>query len=223
MAWLQSIYLHDWRVIISYSWSHLQSLLKDHWEDLPKSRGCRNAHNFCCKLRLDITHSTTDWNKQNRRKHNNSWLTALPFDMDNTGCHVPPSQRSDISSKHLKYYRDDYLVFDHYTSFTQMLWLSHICHWQAFPNMFLIPQHLRIFQNIHHHQHGDHRILANGMRIWHLECHYCLTAVLGRRPWPNHPRHSLRTCLHHLLLDTHQPHTMTVIWRSSIWTFCSCT
>ena len=56
-----------------------------------------------------------------------------------------------------------------------------------------------------------------------LECCYCLTSVLGRRPRPDHPRYSLRTCLHHLLLDTHQPHTMTTIWRSFIWTFCSCT
>ena len=93
----------------------------------------------------------------------------------------------------------------------------------SFPNMFLIPRCLRIFQNIHHCQHGDCRLLANGMRIWHLECHNCLTSVLGRRPWPDHPRHSLRTCLHHLLLDTHQPHTMTTFWRSFIWTFCSCT
>ena len=28
---------------------HLQSLLKDHWVNHPKSRGCRNAHNFCHK------------------------------------------------------------------------------------------------------------------------------------------------------------------------------
>ena len=116
------------------------------------------------RLRLDTTHGTTDWNKQNRRMHDNSWLMTLPFDVDNTGCHVPPFQRSDISSKHLKYYQDDYLVFDHYTSFTEMLSLSYLCHWQAFPNMFLIPWHLRIFQNIHHHQHGDCRILANGMQ-----------------------------------------------------------
>ena len=139
---------------------------------------------------------------------------TLPFDVDNTGCHTPPFQRSDVSSKHLKYYQDDYLVFNHYTSFTQMLLLSYIYIYMSltsFPNMFLIPQHLRIFQNIHHHQHGDCRILANGMRIWHLECHYCLTSVLGRRPQPNHPRHSLRMCLHPLLLDFNQPHPMPVI------------
>ena len=29
--------------------SHLQSPFKDHWVNLPKSRGHRNAHNFCCK------------------------------------------------------------------------------------------------------------------------------------------------------------------------------
>ena len=31
------------------SQSHLQSLFKDHWLNHPKSRGCRNVHNFCCK------------------------------------------------------------------------------------------------------------------------------------------------------------------------------
>ena len=52
---------------------------------------------------------------------------TLPFDVDDTSCHhVPPPQRSDISSKHLKYYRDDYLVLNNYTSFTQMLSLIYI-------------------------------------------------------------------------------------------------
>ena len=32
---------------------------------------------------------------------------------------------------------------------------------------------------------------------------------MGRRSRPDDPQHSLRTCLHHLLLDTHKPHTMT--------------
>ena len=61
------------------------------------------------------------------------------------------------------------------------------------------------------------------MRIWHLECCYCLTSILGRRSWPNYPRCSLRTCLHHLLLDTHQPHTMSATWICFIWMFCYCT
>ena len=78
------------------------------------------------RLRLDTTHGTTDWNEQNRRMHDNSWLTTLPFDVDDTGCHAPPSQRSDISSKHLKYYQVDYLVPNNYTSFTQMLSLLYI-------------------------------------------------------------------------------------------------
>ena len=92
----------------------------------------------------------------------------------------------------------------------------------SFTNMFLIPWHLRIFQHIHHHQHGDCRLLADAMRIWHLECCHCLTSVLGRRPWPDHPRYSFRVCLHPFLLDFNQPHPMPVIWRSIIWTFCSC-
>ena len=100
--------------------------------------------------------------------HDNSWLTTLPFDVDDTGCHTPPSQRSDISSKLWKYYQVDYLVPNNYTSFTQMLSLLYIYVTAKFPNMFLIPQHLRIFQHIDQHQHGDHRILANAWEygIW---------------------------------------------------------
>ena len=78
------------------------------------------------RLRLDTTHGITDWNDQNRWKQDNSWLTTLPFDVDDTGCHMPPSQRSDVSSKHLKYYQDDNLVLNNYTSFTQMLSLLYI-------------------------------------------------------------------------------------------------
>ena len=127
------------------------------------------------RLRLDTTYSTTDWNEQNRRKQDNSWLTTLPFDVDDTDHHTPPPQGSDISSKHLKYYWDDYLVLNNYTSFTQMLSLTYIYIYiyislHHSPNMFLIPHHLRIFQHIEQYQHGNCRILANGMRIWHLEC-----------------------------------------------------
>ena len=166
------------------------------------------------RLRLDTNHDTTDWNEQNRRMHDNSLLTTLPFNVDNTGCHMPPFQRSghifktpEILPRWLPCFRSLYII--HTDAFT-------------FLNMFLIPWHLRIFQNIHHHQHGDCRILADGMGIWHLEHHYHLTSVLGRRPQPDHPRCSLRMCLHPLLLDFNQPHPMPVIWRSFIWMFCSC-
>ena len=103
-------------------------------------------------------------------------------------------------------------MFNHYTSFIQMLLLSYIyMSLTSFPNIFLIPRHLRIFQNINQHQHGDCRILADGMKIWHLECHFCFTSVLGRRPRPDHPRCSLRTCLQPLLLDFNQPHSTPLI------------
>ena len=92
-----------------------------------------------------------------------------------------------------------------------------------FTNMFLIPQQLSILQKFHHRHHGNCRILANGMWIWHLECCYCLPSVLGRRSQPSYPGYSFRMCLHHLLLDAHQPHTMTTTWRCSIWMFHYCT
>ena len=115
------------------------------------------------RLRLDTTYSMTDWNEQNRRKQDNSWLMTLPFDVDDTGCHVPPPQRSDVSSKHLKYYWDDYLVLNNYTSFTQMLSPPYICHCIIFPNMFLTPRHLRIFQHIAQH----HTWRPQNIGQWH--------------------------------------------------------
>ena len=51
---------------------------------------------------------------------------TLPFDVDDTDCHVLPFQRSDVASKHLKNYQDNYLVFNNHTSFTQMLSLLYI-------------------------------------------------------------------------------------------------
>ena len=93
---------------------------------------------------------------------------------------------------------------------------------QYFPNMFFIPKYLRIFQHLTQYQHGNCRILANGMRIWHLECHHCITSILGRRPRPSHPRCSLWKCLQPFLLDFNQPHPIPVIWRNFIWMFRSC-
>ena len=136
---------------------------------------------------------------------------------------MPPVPRSDISSKHLKYYRDDYLVLNNYTSFTQMLSLLYIyLSLQYFLNMFFIPWHLRFSQQITQHQHGNCRILADGTRIWHLECCHCITSILGRRPRPSHPRHSFWMHLQPFLLDFNQPHPTPVIWRSFIWMFRSC-
>ena len=102
-----------------------------------------------------------------------------------------------------------------------MLSLIYICHCNIFPNMFLIPRHLRIFQHIEQYQHGDCGILADGIRIWHLECCYCITPVLDRRPRPSYPSCSFRAYLHSFLLDSNQSHPMPVIWRNFIWMFRS--
>ena len=136
---------------------------------------------------------------------------------------MPPPQRSDISSKHLKYYQDDYLVLHHYMSFTQMLSIFYIyMSLTKFIQHVCSPQHLRIFQHIEQYQHGDCRILADGMRIWNLECCYCITPVLDGRPRPSYPSHSFRACLHSFLLDSSQPHPMPVIGRNFIWMFRPC-
>ena len=57
------------------------------------------------------------------------------------------------------------------------------------------------------------------MRIFNLECCYCFNTVLDRRSRSIYPWHSQRTCLHYLLLDIHQPHTMPTVRRNISWTF----
>ena len=176
------------------------------------------------RLRLDTTHGTTDWKEQNRRMHNNSWITILPFWC---GLHRPPCTNL---SKIRHIFKTPKILPKWLLCFQPLHHHSHRCFrvyiyitLTHFTIIFLIPWHLRIFQNIHHHQHGDCRILANGTWIWHLECSHHVTSVLGRRPQLDHPRHSFRMCLHPLLLDFAQPHPMPVIQRSSIWMFCSST
>ena len=94
---------------------------------------------------------------------------------------------------------------------------------QNFLRHIIITATTRVLQKFYHHYHGDCRILANGMWICHLECHYHFTTILGRGPWSNYPQHCLWMHLHQLLLDTYQSHTMPTIWRCFIWMFCYCT
>ena len=79
---------------------------------------------------------------------------------------------------------------------------------------------IRLLQKFHHYYHGDCRLLANGIRIFHLECCYCFITVLDRRSRSSYPQYSHRTHLHYLLLDIHQSHTTPTVWRDIIWMFC---
>ena len=79
MAWLYSIYLHGWRVMVSNSWSHLQSLFKDHWVNHPNPGDAGMHITSVTKLRLDTMYCTKDWNEPYRRMHNNSLLTPYPL------------------------------------------------------------------------------------------------------------------------------------------------
>ena len=114
------------------------------------------------------------------------------------------------------------------TLFSLIIFHSHRCFQNYIYSQLNFIRHvfntttMRVFQKFHYTYHGDCRILADGTWICHLECCYCLMSILGRRPWPDYPRYSLRMHLHHLLLDTYQPHTTTAIWRCFIWTFCHC-
>ena len=176
------------------------------------------------RLRLDTSHSSTDWNDQNRRKQNNSWLPTLPFMWmtQTTMC---------CQSQDQMYLQNTCNIIEIITLFSIIIHHSHRCfhlyiyiYWslQYFPNMLFISQHLRIFQHLTQYHHGNCRILADGMRIWHLECHHCITAILDRRSWPSQPRCCFWKCLQPFLLDFNQPHPIPFIWRNFIWMFRSC-
>ena len=53
-------------------------------------------------------------------------INNLTFDVDDTDYHMPPVPRSDVSSKPLKYNKDDHIVLDDYTSLTLMCSVSYI-------------------------------------------------------------------------------------------------
>ena len=79
---------------------------------------------------------------------------------------------------------------------------------------------IRLLQKVHHYYHRDCRLLADGMRIFHLECCYCFITVLDWRSQSSYPQYSHRMHLHYLLLDIHQSHTIPTVWRNIIWMFC---
>ena len=130
--------------------------------------------------------------------------------MNCTGCHMPSIQRQDIPSNR------EY-IFMMITSFYLI-----ICHSQGCfqPSIYVLPTKyeniintttIRLLQNFYHYYYGCCRLLANGMRIFHLECHYCFITVLDRGPQPSHPWYSHRTCLHHILLHIYKSNTMPAV------------
>ena len=78
---------------------------------------------------------------------------------------------------------------------------------------------IRLLQNFHHYYCGYCKLLADGTRIFHLECCYCFHTVLDRGPWPSHPWYSHRMCLHHLFVHIYKSHTMPAVWWNIVWTF----
>ena len=53
---------------------------------------------------------------------------------------------------------------------------------------FAVPTHNYI-------QHGCHRLLADGERILHMECHHSFTPILDSRPRSSHPQQGYRRSL----------------------------
>ena len=98
--------------------------------------------------------------------------------MNCTGCHTPPLQGSDIPSNR-RY------MFTMITSFFPIIYHSHRCFQtniysiQNFSDILLILPPLEFLQIFHHHYHGNCRILADGMRIFNLECCYCFTSIFA--------------------------------------------
>ena len=131
---------------------------------------------------------------------------------------MPHIQRQDIPSN-----REH--IFMMITSFYLIICHSHGCFQ---PSIYVLPTKyeniinttvIRLLQNFHCYYYGYCRLLANGMRMFHLECHYCLITVLDRGHWPSHPWYSHRMCLHHILLNIYKSNTMPAVWWNIIWMF----
>ena len=54
-----------------------------------------------------------------------------------------------------------------------------------------------------------------------MECHHSFTPILDSRPRSSYPWQSYRMSLHHILLLTFQPYTLSAIWWNTIWMFCN--
>ena len=155
------------------------------------------------RLRFDITYYINKLrNEQNRRLHNNSWLMALPLWCEIHWLPHATSTEMRYTFKQGIILQDDHLILPHHMPFTWMLSTQYIYCLQNLKHIINTTT-IRLLQNFHHY-YGDCRLLADGMRIFHLECHYCFITVLDRGPWPSHPWYSLRTCLYHILLHLYQ-------------------
>ena len=92
------------------------------------------------RLRFDITYYTKKLrNEQNRRMHNNSWLTTLPL-----WCELHQLPHSTCSGirctfKPRIHLHDDYLIFPHHMPFTQMLSNQYIYPLQNLNILLILP------------------------------------------------------------------------------------
>ena len=77
--------------------------------------------------------------------------------------------------------------------------------------MSLIPKSLA-FYIIFQCQHYEYcRLLADGMRIFHMECCYSFITILDRGPRPHHPWYNHRMCLHYIFLHIYKSHPMPAV------------
>ena len=92
------------------------------------------------RLRFDITYYTNRLrNEQNRRLHNNSWLTTLPLWCELNW--LPHTTSSGIrhTFKQRIHLHDDYLVFPHHMPFMQMLSTQYIYSLQNLTISLILP------------------------------------------------------------------------------------
>ena len=100
------------------------------------------------------------------------------------------------------------------TSFFLIIYHSHRCFQASIYIPYKNLKHvintatIRLLQKCHHYYHGDCRILANGTRIFHLECCYCFITVFDRRSRSSYPQYSHRTCIYTTFFWTSTSHTL---------------
>ena len=143
------------------------------------------------RLRFDIAYNINKLRtEKNRRLHNNSWSMTLPLWCEMDSWHVSYLQRQSPPSKTGQIFMMIPTFLPHHMQFMLMLSIHYIM--QANSENFIIVTIIRLcrdFTTAHSYytQHEYCRLLADGKRIFHMECYYSFTTVLDRRPRSSYP------------------------------------
>ena len=160
--------------------------------------------------------------EQNRRMHNNSWSTTIPFDVDwPTGTcqifkHRTDLQTQNRSSWWLTHFLSSYAI--HANAFKPSI------KQQQTPEVFINITIIRFCSNFIL-LHAATMLSMDATDYWPMAREYSIwnATIASLQFWTSsYPWQSYRTSLHHILLLTFKPYTPSAIWWNTIWLLCNC-